>query len=181
MFGFLFNLMEKAVSTDRKAKRKYSARIQVRRYEPADRRAVLDIAEESFDGVSLDQNIEQVFGRVGKKWQIKKREAVDYDLRENPEGAFIAEFDGKMAGFICTRMYGRRNLGHIVNVAVAPGFQGVGVGRALMDRAFRYLERSGAEYLRIETLQQNEKAQKFYSSLGFTEIGRQIFYFKELE
>jgi ribosomal protein S18 acetylase RimI-like enzyme len=65
-------------------------------------------------------------------------------------------------------------------MAVAASYQGLGVGKALIGHALEHFRKRGMRYARIETLQQNYKGQKLYPSFGFTEIGRQIYYLREL-
>jgi ribosomal protein S18 acetylase RimI-like enzyme len=68
----------------------------------------------------------------------------------------------------------------VTNVAVTPEFQGKGVGKALIDASLERFREKGARYVRIETLQQNAKGLNCYPSLGFKEVGRQVYFFKEL-
>lgn len=154
--------------------------ITVRRYHRRDHAEVLRIAVESFRGVCMDENIENQFGPIVQGWQEHKREIIDYDLTSNPGSAFVAEVDGRVAGFVCTRLYHQRSTGHVANLAVASEYQGQGVGKALMQAALEHFRGNDMRYARIETLEQNVKAQKFYPGLGFKEVGRQIFYFMEL-
>lgn len=154
--------------------------VRIRQYKSRDRRDVLRLARTSFDDVCLDENIENDFGQVGEDWRTLKKNAVDYDLKNNPSSTFVAIVDGQIIGFICTRLYQPRRLGHVANLAVEQSHQGQGVGRAMLDHALEYFETHGMNFARIETLEQNEKARTFYPSLGFKEVGRQIFYFKEL-
>ena len=154
--------------------------IKVRGYRRRDRADVLEIAVRSFGGVSLDENIEKQFGKISDSWQQLKRDAVDYDLAGNPEFALVAEVGGRVVGFACNRLYRHRSVGHVTNVAVAPEFQGKGVGKALIEASLVRLREKGARYVRIETLEQNVKGLNFYPSLGFKEVGRQVYFFKEL-
>ena len=85
-----------------------------------------------------------------------------------------------MVGFACNRLYRHRSVGHVTNVAVTPEFQGKGVGKALIDASLERFREKGARYVRIETLQQNAKGLNCYPSLGFKEVGRQVYFFKEL-
>jgi ribosomal protein S18 acetylase RimI-like enzyme len=155
-------------------------RVRVRPYNRRDRAAVLDLARTGFDGVSLDQNIERQFGKVGGSWQEHKKDAVDYDLNRNPRSVFVAEFEGEIVGFVCNRIYRARSIGHVANLAVAAGFRRRGVGKLLMAASLDHFRKQGLRYARIETLAQNVTAASFYPSLGFQEVGRQVFYFKEL-
>ena len=49
-----------------------------------------------------------------------------------------------------------------------------------MLTTMQHFRDEGMEYARIETLQQNERGRRFYPKLGFEEVGRQVFYVKEL-
>jgi len=157
------------------------AKISIRKYRRRDRERVLRIAEESFAGVCLDENIERHFGRIaGTNWRERKRESIDYDLRHNPQHALVAEADGEVIGFVALRIYPDQLMGHIANLAVAREWQGQGAGKMLLNGALAHLRECGMRYARIETLEQNFKAQKLYPAFGFQEIGRQIHYLRVL-
>lgn len=153
----------------------------IRRYKRRDREAVLSITEKSFGSFCLDSNIEERFGTVGgTTWQDRKRSGIDYDLRNNPEHTFVAEVDGQVVGYICGRTYRSTSIGHVANMAVHPDHQGHGVGRKLLGKTLEHFRECGMRYARIETLEQNYKARRLYPSVGFEEVGRQVFYFREL-
>lgn len=155
--------------------------ILIRKYRRSDRDAVLRITEESFDGFCLDKNMEDNFGPIANTtWQERKREGIDYDLRRNTEDVLVAELDGEVVGFVCTRLYHQHRTGHVANMAVAKDHQGCGVGKALMRRALDHFRKRGMRYARVETLEQNFKGQKLYPAFGFKEIGRQVYYLREL-
>ncbi len=154
--------------------------VNIRSYRRPDRRAILEIAREAFSGVSLDENIEQAFGAVGGHWTEHKKDAVDYDLQNNPSLALVAELGDEIAGFACNRIYPARSTGHIANVAVEERYRRRKIGRWLVEGSMELLRQKGMKYVRIETLEQNERGRNFYPALGFEEIGRQIFYFKRL-
>lgn len=50
---------------------------------------------------------------------------------------------------------------------VAPSARGSGVGRALLERARRYAEETGARGLFLQTARDNTTAQRLYESLGW--------------
>ena len=54
---------------------------------------------------------------------------------------------------------------------VAPEGRGKGVGRALMDRARRHAEETGACRLTLETMHDNQVAKSLYLSLGYVHDG----------
>lgn len=155
--------------------------VRIRKYRRGDREAVLRITQESFDGFCIDANMEEHFGRIANTtWQQRKRDGIDYDLRRNRDNAFVAELDGQVVGYICTRIYRDLATGHVANMAVAKDWQGHGIGKMLMRAALDHFRDCGMRYARIETLEQNYKGQQLYPAFGFKEIGRQIFYLREL-
>jgi ribosomal protein S18 acetylase RimI-like enzyme len=60
----------------------------------------------------------------------------------------------------------------IEKVAVAPGYQGRGVGRALMTGLITAATEAGVEVLTLDFRGDNERAVALYRSLGFAEYGR---------
>ncbi|HIE44061.1 MAG TPA: GNAT family N-acetyltransferase [Candidatus Omnitrophica bacterium] len=155
--------------------------VKIRRYRHSDRDALMEITIKAFDGVSIDQNIEKKFGIIGNlPWQEKKKRHIEQDIRSNPGGIWIAELEGEVVGYITTQLDYRIRIGYIPNLAVKKGFRGKGIGKKLFSTAFNYLKKCGMEYVRIETLEQNIVASKFYPKKGFEEIGRQIHYIRPL-
>ena len=149
----------------------------IRKYQAADREVVKEIAIICFDGVSLDQNIEKLYGHIaGKDWKWRKGRQIEDDLDTNPIGVFVAEDGGKVIGYITTRVNSTSKMGRIPNLGVLPAHQGGGIGRKLIETAIAYLKDEGMEHVRIETLEQNVVGSHFYPSCGFKEVGRQIHY-----
>lgn len=155
--------------------------VVVRKYRRSDRQAVLDIVADSFEGYCLESNMEQHFGRIAEtSWAERKKNGIDYDLRRHRKHAFVAELGDEVVGFLCSRIYSHISTGHIANLAVASDYQGRGIGKALIRRALEHFREEGMEYARIETLEQNQKGRHLYPAFGFKEIGRQLFFFREL-
>ncbi len=149
----------------------------IRPYRPDDRDAILDITVRAFDGVSIDQNIERRFGTIaGVGWQERKAGHLAADFAAEPEGIFVAECGGRVAGYVTTRSSPRTRIGHILNLAVHPDHQGRGLGRRLLEAALDHLRAAGMAYVRIETLEQNERCMALYPTFGFQEVARQIHY-----
>jgi ribosomal protein S18 acetylase RimI-like enzyme len=149
----------------------------IRKYQNIDREAVKKIAVICFDGVSLDQNTEKLVGPIaGKDWTWYKSRQIEDDLDTNPTGVFVAEEDGKVFGYITTRVDSETKIGRIPNLGVLPAHQGGGIGRELIETAITYLKDEGMEHIRIETLEQNVVGAHLYPSCRFKEVGRQIHY-----
>jgi ribosomal protein S18 acetylase RimI-like enzyme len=153
----------------------------IREYRRADRKAVLDITGNTFAGACMDYMMEKHFGRIAHtSWQERKRRGVDYDLRQNPEHVLIAELDGTVIGYVCNRIYRSESTGHIANLAVDGRHQGHGVGKMLIRASLDYFRSMGMKYARIEALDQNATGMHLYPAFGFKEIGRQIYFLREL-
>ncbi|MFN8491031.1 MAG: GNAT family N-acetyltransferase [Caldilineaceae bacterium] len=153
----------------------------IRKYQAGDLDAVKQITLICFDGVSMDQNIEKRFGRVGEHdWQFRKARHIDADVAANAAGIFVAEVEGVVAGYVTTRVDAVTQIGGIPNLGVLPAYRKQGIGRALLETAITYLREQGMAYARIETLEQNPIGQQLYPSLGFQEFARQIHFIKPL-
>jgi ribosomal protein S18 acetylase RimI-like enzyme len=149
----------------------------IRPYQPADLESLRQITITCFDGTSVDQNIERLFGRLGDlDWGQKKALTIDADADANPEGIFVCELNDVVVAYITSRINKDTATGWIPNMAVLPEHQKKGIGKALMSATLDYLESEGMELVRIETLVQNEVGPTFYPNTGFQEIARQIHY-----
>lgn len=154
----------------------------IRLYQASDRQVLKDITAICFDGVSIDQNIENRFGVIdGKSWQWRKARHIDADIEANPSGLFVAEADERVVGYITTRVDQGSKIGGIPNIAVLPEYQGRGMGKALMNHALAYFREQGMAFAKIETLDQNQIGSTFYPKTGFEEVARQIHYVLPLQ
>jgi len=155
--------------------------VTIRPYDSADHQDIMDVTSRSFSPAALDANIEEQFGLIaGTTWQDRKLKGVGHDLRRHPEHTFVAEADGRAIAYISSRAYKEISTGHIANLAVDIDWQGHGIGKALIQAALDHFRGIGLQYARIETLEQNARGSHIYPSFGFKEIGRQIYYFREL-
>ena len=153
----------------------------IRHYSPADLEALKRLTVESFAGVTLEQNVEEALGELGgRDWKWRKAGHVDEDVAASPEGIFVAEYQGRVAGYISTRIDREAGKGRIPNLVVAEEFRGQGLGRLLIEHALDYFRREGLAYATIETMAQNEIGNRLYLSCGFAEVARQIHFARRL-
>jgi GNAT superfamily N-acetyltransferase len=86
---------------------------------------------------------------------------------------FLAERDGQAVGFVqlyplfSSTAARPRRLWLLNDLFVSPSARGGGVARALMDRALRLAEETGAAGLELATARTNTPAQRLYESLGW--------------
>lgn len=144
---------------------------------PADLPEMKRITIEGFDGTAIDQQVERRFGELaGHDWRWRKERQIDEDCEVNPAGVFVAEEEGRILGYISTRLDPAAGKGRIPNLAVDQTAQGRGIGRKLIDHAVAWCRDQGMSYVMIETMANNVVGQHLYPSCGFVEVGRQIHY-----
>jgi mycothiol synthase len=113
-------------------------------------------------------------------WTIK-----DLRLREeepwfDPDGFFLAERDGRIAGFHWTKVHqpddGSEPIGEVYVVGVDPGQQGGGLGRALTQTGLAYLRRLGLAEVMLYVDEDNTAAVQMYTALGFGRWSTDVMY-----
>ncbi|MFN9913611.1 MAG: GNAT family N-acetyltransferase, partial [Pirellulaceae bacterium] len=111
------------------------------------------ITLEGFDGIAIDQLLEQRFGILhAHDWKYRKALQVAEDCRLHPQGVFVAELRGSVVGYISTRIDREIGKGRIPNLAVDKRAQGQGIGRKLIEHALAYFRREGLSFAMIETM-----------------------------
>lgn len=146
--------------------------IEIRKAAAGEADALVILTAEVFCEASIDAAIAEKFG--GTSWIETKGAAVRNELRNNPEGCFVALYEGKLAGYITTTVNTVASRGVIANIAVRTQFQGKKIGRALIERALEWFRTEGLQQAKIETLVTNQAGQHLYTAMGFEEVARQI-------
>jgi ribosomal protein S18 acetylase RimI-like enzyme len=155
--------------------------VTIRPYRPDDLAALKRLTVESFEGVTLEQNVEEALGILnGHDWRWRKERHIDEDVAANPAGVFVAEADGQLVGYVTTRIDRAAGQGRIPNLAVAAGTRGRGLGRRLIEHALDYFRREGLAYAVIETMAQNAAGNHLYPACGFAEVARQVHFARRL-
>ena len=92
--------------------------------------------------------------------------------RRDPEGIRVAKVDGKVVGFVAgdSGWFSKRAqkiVGAIHEIAVLPEYQGLGIGKALMERILEYFRNKGLDSVELWVGDENRRAMEFYEKLGF--------------
>lgn len=156
--------------------------VTYRPYRPEDLESLRTIMLNSFEGVSIDQGIENVFGEINQRdWRWRKSRHLDEDLMRDCEGIIVAEDGGRPIGFISTWMDHEAGIGNIPNISVDARYRGHGVGRKLIELAMERFREAGLTHAKIETLAHNAIGNHLYPSCGFREVARQVHFVAALE
>lgn len=95
---------------------------------------------------------------VARRW----RERIAYPWQTDPGGAFVAEVDGQVIGV--AEAIVRERLWCLSMLAVEPGIQSAGAGRALMERAAQY---GGGDDPGLIVSSNDPRALRLYADCGF--------------
>jgi len=156
-------------------------KVVIRPYRPEDLEPIKRLTVEAFGGVTLEQNVEDALGPLhGHDWRWRKARHIDEDMAANSAGIFVAESNGRFAGYITTRIDSEAGKGRIPNLAVAADFRNQGVGKQLIEHALDYFRKQGLAYAMIETMAQNAVGNHVYQECGFVEVARQIHFARKL-
>jgi GNAT superfamily N-acetyltransferase len=101
------------------------------------------------------------FGRIAT---VRPAEFQLFSLRDDPEGLWVAEADGELAGFAFSWACG--DLWFLAELFVSPAHQGGGIGDALMRRTFEHARKSGARDRALITFAFNTVSQGLYIKHG---------------
>lgn len=106
--------------------------------------------------------------------QMERRLAMILSQREN--GTLVASLDGRVVGFIGTRLLltyeSDEPIGEIRAVAVADGFRRMGIGRRLLQAAESSLIERGARVVVLSSGNHRAGAHLFYEAHGYAFTGR---------
>lgn len=87
----------------------------------------------------------------------------------------VCELNGELIGHAVMSLV--LDEAHLLNLCIAPGYQGHGLGRKLLRRMLRMAQEHKADTVFLEVRIGNLTAQTLYQSEGFNEIGRRREYY----
>ena len=125
----------------------------VRHMNSEDVRAISELSEKYFPLARIDEG------------EVRRRAAAGVAY-------FVAELDGKLAGFVDVKLGARQ--ARIGGIAVAPGCERHGIGSALLECAVAFARESGKSSLSLLVKESNAKALRFYTHHGFALKGARI-------
>lgn len=155
--------------------------IQLRSYTDTDRETLTRIMVQAFEGVSIDQAIEDEFGILNSRdWKWRKARHFGNDVHRDRDGIIVAECNGQVVGFISTWLEHDTGIGHIPNISLVPESRGQGIGRKLIHAALDRFREHGLTHAKIETMAHNPIGNHLYPDCGFREVARQVHFVADL-
>lgn len=134
---------------------------QIRQAVPADLDTMMSIEREVFpDTAWSEQQMADELARVGDtRWYA------------------VAEQDSQITGYV--GLFLSRPDADVQTIAVAPGAQGSGLGRQLLDTAVQHAWDSRCTRIFLEVRADNEAALALYGDAGFVRMGRRSRYYAD--
>jgi GNAT superfamily N-acetyltransferase len=92
------------------------------------------------------------------------------------QAVLIAEHEDEITGYVTCHVASGQRTGSIGLIAVAPGHQGRGVGKALVGAATGWLSAHGVTSISVVTQGRNLAAQRLYARCGFIPRSVELYY-----
>jgi ribosomal protein S18 acetylase RimI-like enzyme len=123
-----------------------------------------------------------IFEALWKDWSESKAGQLREAFESNPENFWVAEIDGRIAGFITFSVDRGRKLGTISNNAVAPEMQGRGLATWMYRRVLDEFRRQGLRYATVRTGldEAHAPARRAYEKAGFSRSLPSLDYYLEI-
>lgn len=101
-------------------------------------------------------------------------------LHYRPDTSFVAELDGKTAGYLF--FMAAADEGELLRIGVSPEYRRQGIGRQLMEHMDHFVLDNGIYSVWLEVRESNEPARTLYEQSGFAVQGyRKKYYHKPEE
>jgi ribosomal protein S18 acetylase RimI-like enzyme len=123
----------------------------------------------------LNPNVYEVF--YPEHWQVSQQQAVEAICADENTNVWVAivtdpsESQGadKVVGFTAVKLHREDRIGEIYMIAVDPGFQGRGIGSALIEFALKQMQAAGMSVAMVETAGDpgHAPARHTYEKAGF--------------
>ncbi len=112
------------------------------------------------------------------EYPIRPGKMIQAAMEEEPQGCMVAMIGDDMVGNAYCHVWG--SVGWVGPVEVLPDHQGSGIGKKLMEACHGYLASRGCRVYGVETMSDNERNKRFYTSLGYRSVGITVFAEKKL-
>jgi ribosomal-protein-alanine N-acetyltransferase len=122
-----------------------------------------------------DADVDDVMVVEKQAYQFPWTHGIFHDCLRVGYCCWVCTFDEKIVGYAVMSI--AADEAHVLNVSVAPDYQGNGLGRRLMRRLLTLAGQHRADSVFLEVRESNTTALYLYESLGFNEVGRRRGYY----
>lgn len=123
-----------------------------------------------------------VYTLIWPDWRDSQRVAVETVCKDREKTpVLVAEFDGKVVGFLAYEPNPEDSVGDVALLAVHPDYQNLGIGTELNNVALEKMKEAGMKMARVETGgdPSHAPARRCYEKAGYTALPI-VRYHKEL-
>ena len=103
--------------------------------------------------------------------KIDFRQIIDEQVRKNEDASFVAEINGKIAGYMISYIvysgFGLEKSAWIATLGVDSKFMGQGIGKRLAEEIFRVYRDKGIKYIFTSVRWDSADLLSFFKTLGF--------------
>ncbi len=151
-------------------------RVVVRDYQSDDRAAVVALSLRAWRPVfaSMRAVVGDEIDRLlhGDDWETFQSRAVEEVLDDESQRVWVAECDGRVAGFVAVILHRADSTGQIWMIAVDPDAQKRGLGKTLTDLATDWMRGAGMRVALVQTGgdEGHAAARRTYEKAGFTAL-----------
>jgi ribosomal protein S18 acetylase RimI-like enzyme len=133
----------------------------------------------SFEPVTWARSLDARFGPLhGLDWRARWKQRLEKVFAEQ---IILAGDDGAGLAAVSTSTLDERSaLAYLDILAIAPDRQRLGYGREMLRATMQHLRTLGAQYINLDCLTGNSKANELYRSEGFEEVACHIRWFRKL-
>jgi GNAT superfamily N-acetyltransferase len=149
--------------------------IDIRRAQPSDAESLSDAYaaswQEAYSGIIPAVQLKRMIARRGAAWW--------FDAAQRRRNILVLDAGAKISGYATfgparmdTRMDGRTDAGEIQELYLVPEYQGIGLGGRLFKAACSALRRQSYKRALIRSLEENDRAVRFYEERGGKLVGK---------
>jgi GNAT superfamily N-acetyltransferase len=148
--------------------------VQIRRYLTSDIDDVIELSLLAWEPVFVEW--QRILGpelfpiAIFADWRTGQKEEVEGIINDVKFTTWVAEVDGKVAGFVSYQLNDKTKIGEVQLLAVHPGYQKHGIGAQLNLLALQKLKEGGMKVAEVGTGgdEAHAAARKSYEKAGYT-------------
>ena len=157
----------------------------IRLYQPSDLPELQQVRRAAFAPVfqSFREIVgERVYALALADADLEQEKLLDQICRDDPEQVFVAEVEGRIAGFVSFTLNVEKRIGEIGLNAVHPEQAGIGIGTLMYERVMEHMKERGMLVATVGTGgdPSHAPARRAYEKVGFGAAIPSVYLYKVL-